>query len=191
MTRVDLAAYEAGSTEPWTVDILCALIYAKRPRVILELGTFEGKGTRELALAAPQAQIITVEYDAERYAAARAALADLPNVHCVHDDAIHFLRSCDDIRFDFVFVDDDHDATHVAEELRLLHSWQGPSLMSPGGLIACHDVIGRFNLGPVVVGHHGFVLELPLLHAAGGLGLIQIPGPMRNMAGQHVILVEL
>lgn len=172
-----LADYTSGSTEPWTVDILLALQSALRPKLTLELGSFEGLTTFDLAANAARwgGRVITVEMDASRQAVARTRCASLTNIEWVLDDAEKFLDAYCREPFDFVFVDDDHDKQHVYRELNLLHNWQHWTLMAPGGLIACHDVYGSFGLAEVVTGHHGFNLNLPLLHTAGGLGLIQIP----------------
>ncbi|KKL95411.1 hypothetical protein LCGC14_1854810, partial [marine sediment metagenome] len=42
------ADWLAGSCEPWTVDIICALIRAKSPEHMLETGTFEAKTTKRM-----------------------------------------------------------------------------------------------------------------------------------------------
>ena len=71
--------------------------------------------------------------------------------------------------FDFAFLDDDHTASHVDREIELLKP-----RMKKGGLICVHDVMGPFGLGGVVSKYHGFNLDLPKIHAGGGLGIIQI-----------------
>ena len=67
----------------------------------------------------------------------------------------------------FVFLDDDHDAAHVREEIRL-----AKKLLRPGGIICVHDVVGPFGLGDVVREAGGIVVDTPRFHAAGGLGII-------------------
>ena len=188
MTTVDLADYQSGSSEPWTVDILLAIQHALRPQLTLELGSYEGMTTKALAENATRwgGRLITVELDPARQAVAQTRCAGLTNIEWVLADTEQYLRDYAGDRFGFVFVDDDHDKAHVARELNLLHDWQHWTLMAPGGVIACHDVVGAFGLGPVVTAHHGFVLNLPLLHPAGGLGLIQVP---RN--GTGIVNIDL
>lgn len=155
--RVRLAEYASGSTEPWAVSVLCALARLGRPAKILELGTFEAKTTAKLAEIAA---VTTVDVE-KRW-------SSLPHgaVFC-ESDAIHFLQSTGAI-YDFVFVDDDHEAGHVRTEVELLLG----GIVRGGGLIVLHDVIGPFGLDRIVYDHDGFIIELPLLHVAGGLGVI-------------------
>lgn len=178
MTAVDLAPYRAGSTEPWTVDVLAALIRAKQPKTLLETGTYLGMTTVALAEAMPgDAAFWTVEQDANRFDHPIPALL-AANVSRVQADALTFLRGWPGPKFDFVFLDDDHGAVHVAAEIDTLVDWtKSPSewLVAPRALIAVHDVLGPFHLGAVVAARKGFILDLPLLHKAGGLGLIQVP----------------
>lgn len=177
---MNLDAYKAGSTEPWTVDVVLALMKAKRPARTLELGTFEGLTTAQLALTARawNGHVTTVEYDPARVAIARAHCASLglANITFVTADAISFLDGTPNGAFDFAFVDDDHDAMHVSRELERLWSWTDTKSrkVSAGALICMHDVDGPFGLGGVCIAHRGYVLNLPRLHAAGGLGLIQV-----------------
>ena len=167
-----LADWRRGSCEPWTVNILTAFVHATKPRYLLETGTFEAKTTVRLHFAAPAGSSLTsLEIDKNRWEKASAEWVDLP-INFINIDAIDYLSTYTGPHFDFVFLDDDHDAQHVAAELDLLLSRK---LVSPGGLICVHDVFGPFGLGAVVVARHGFLLDLPKLHAAGGLGLIQCP----------------
>lgn len=169
------ADYRSGSTEPWVVDILCALVGATKPKNLLETGTFLGKTTEALWWAAPPNSLLTsLEVDEARWTDVHAKLdAKLaPAVSFLNVDAIEYLSSYDGPQFNFVFLDDDHERQHVAAELDLLHDRK---LVAPGGLICVHDVVGPFGLGAVVAARHGFILELPRLHAAGSLGIIQVP----------------
>lgn len=170
MTYVDpWAEYRSGSTEPWTIDVLCTLIRALRPQYMLELGSYIGKGTEKMAEAAPDAKFITVEFDPERVQTTRERVERFPNVTVVQGDTIQFLESYYGPRFDFVFVDDDHSHEHVDRELELVLQ-----LTHKGSSMICvHDVIGRHNLRQEVEKHGGWVLRLPLLHLGGGLGILQ------------------
>ncbi len=167
-----LAAWRSGSAEPWTVNILCSLVHALKAKRILETGTYKAMTTERLHFASPEGStLVTIESDLKRCEAAVRKCAEYPNILFHNDDAIDFLSAYEGQRFDFVFLDDDHTAAHVAAELDLLLQRK---LVAPGGLICVHDVFGPFGLGAVVVARHGYLLELPKLHAAGGLGLIQV-----------------
>lgn len=184
----DLRNYAAGSTEPWTAELVAALARAIDARRIIETGTFEGKTTALIAEACPDAEIHTVEahvgraYDLD----AGRLYGRLPsNVKLHLGDALNFLFEWDagniNISFDdetrlstnadvdFIFLDDDHSYNHVAAEVEA-----AKLLLRPGGLLVMHDVVGAFGLDKAVPSG-GFVLELPLLHAAGGLGIWQKP----------------
>ena len=89
-----------------------------------------------------------------------------------------FLKSLPPRSFDFVFVDDNHSVDHVAKELDLLvcPTNRANAIAAPGGIVCMHDVIGSFHLDEVCRRYHGYVLDLPRLHAGGGLGIIQLPG---------------
>ena len=172
-----LADWRRGSCEPWTVNVLTALIQAKKPRYLLETGTFEAMTTERLHFAAPEgSHLISLEIDEKRWKKTSQHCIEFVGVTVLHTGAITYLQSYTGPLFDFVFLDDDHDAEHVAAELDLLYNHAtGRGLMRPNGLICVHDVFGPFGLGAVVVARHGFLLDLPKLHAAGGLGLIQVP----------------
>lgn len=163
----DLSPYVAGSSEPWAVSVLQALVRLRRPQRILELGTFQGLTTRALVDVAPDALITTVDLEDR-------VVGGFPNnVAFSEQEALEFLRMWRNSGppFDFVFVDDDHDATHVAQELDLLLG----GVVAPGGLIVGHDVEGSFDLAPLFVERGGWIIQLPHLHAAGSLGVIEVP----------------
>lgn len=181
---IDLSEYTSGSTEPWIAEILVSLIRGIRATEVLELGAFEGKTTGWLA-AATTGTVTAVEADATRLSKAAGSLQDCPNIRWVCGDTIRFLQGKPaEPTFDFAFVDDDHTYAHVSEELDLLLP-----RMKRGGIIAMHDVLGSFGLSRLVHKHGGIVLHTPLLHAAGGLGLISVHDPnLKNHAGAYVIV---
>lgn len=170
---MNLDVYRSGSTEPWAVSTLLGLIYVTRPRDLLELGAFEGRTTLAIAeQIAGRAEITAIEHDADRVAEVMKRTHEYRDVvNVLQSDAIKFLKACNEggVFFDFAFVDDDHTYAHVAEEVDLLKR-----IVRPGGLIVLHDVIGPFGLDQLVRHHGGRIIELPLLHAAGGLGLIRV-----------------
>lgn len=164
MTHV-LDPYLSGSTEPWAVSVLQALVRLKNPRNLLELGTFEGRTTRALAnVMSPNARLWTVDV------ARRHSSFEDDHIIFFERDAIDFLENdAPQGVMDFVFIDDDHTKEHVAREIELVKE----RVLAPKGLIVLHDVFGPFGLDEIVLAHGGFLIELPLLHAAGGLGVIQ------------------
>lgn len=168
--------YAAGATEKWTANVVAALAAAvchnKGPAeaTIIETGTFMGTTTRVLYEAA-DAFILTVEADVRRWEQARKNLKELEDGHnllCVNADAVEFLGNRKSESADFIFLDDDHEAEHVANEIQL-----AKACLKPGGVIVVHDVVGPFGLDEVVRQHGGYILDFPRLHAGGGLGLLQ------------------
>ena len=165
---MNLDDYRSGSTEPWTVGVLRALVLALPARVLIETGTFEGRTTRAVSeVLLPGAHLYSIEADADRARAAAAALADCPNVSVAHRDALSAMAEFADAAVDFVFLDDDHTADHVALELI-----EARRILRPGGVCAVHDVLGPFGLDRLVRLAGGVCLPFAPLHVAGGLGLI-------------------
>jgi len=163
-----LAAYRSGSTEPWTVDILCAIVRAKQPKVLLEAGTYKGLTTAKLAEAMPSDAVLWTVDSGE--AGGKPEFTD-PRVKYVLSDIMAFLRDTK-LAFDFAFVDDNHTYNHVWHEMVLLRQ-----RMRPHGVICMHDVYGpdwRLGLGEICRQFEGISLKLPLLGPLGGLGIIQL-----------------
>lgn len=171
------ADWLAGSCEPWTVGIICALIQAASPKHLLETGTFEAKTTKRMHWASGEdSTLVSLESYKEYWEAASTECLDLKGVTILNVEAVSYFMNYEGPKFNFVFLDDDHGADHVALELDLLYNFAtGEGLMAPHGIICVHDVIGCFGLGAVVVARHGFLLNLPMLHRSGGLGIIQCP----------------
>ena len=173
------ALYRSGSTEPWTVNLLCALVRAKKPHILIETGTFEGLTTRALFQAIESyagehgSALFTLEYEHERWLRAQTYLATFetlpsgPGIQLLEADALQWLRERPAGFADFIFVDDDHTQAHVEAELT-----ECLRILRPGGIVCGHDVIGPFCLGELFTARGGIVLDLPRLHAAGGLGII-------------------
>lgn len=165
--------------------MLCAMIRAKKPHVLIETGTFEARTTIKLlfAMEAYSAEhgsmLYTIEGDLERFKGVQSRLGQYQFESlqrpwsgntgvALHDgDALAFLKARPAEFADFIFLDDDHDRSHVDAELT-----ECERILRPGGIICGHDVVGPFCLGEVFKAHGGIILDLPRLHAAGGLGLI-------------------
>ena len=176
----DHGEYHAGSTEPWTIQAATALMSANFSKTVLELGCYRGL-TSEWFCHTLDAVGETVFHGVDLWEdVIEAARTRLERCHfenvawtIYQGDSIAFLKQCEPETYDFVWLDDDHTATHVSEELGLLLNPLKP-LMRPRGIICMHDVVGRFDLGPICERFHGYVLNLPCIHAAGGIGIIQV-----------------
>ena len=180
MSEDRYAAYRSGSTEPWTASVIGALIYAKRPKVVVETGTFEGKTTRIIHDALCQvgrdfgngALFVTIESDPERYEMMRAEISAYTNdvgnigIEFWQAEAIAALKKMGPESVDFIFLDDDHLMPHVADEMV-----EVKRVLRPGGICVVHDCVGAFGLGHLIRRLGGIVLDFPRLHPAGGLGV--------------------
>ena len=168
----------AGNTEPWITNLVVALLKASGARTVLETGAFQGATSEELlfALGELEGGVLTIcEIDPARAEAVDARLRD---AECENSD-VHWVVRCMDARdvirslapqsLGFVFLDDDHQKSHVAEEIELLL----PKML-PGGLLVFHDVYGVCDLQEVVAAYGGYSLDLPRAGPAGGLGIIQV-----------------
>ena len=172
-----LAPYRSGSAEPWTARLLCELARAIDARVVIETGTYLGETTLalyQMLSARPVCStLLTIELDYLRSAAfvERFKAAALPGSQCCltiqQDDALLVLRRLSPGQADFIFLDDDHGTDHVTAEVRL-----ALRCLRPRGLLCLHDVMGRDALCEVVRDYGGISLDLPRLHAGGGLGII-------------------
>lgn len=172
--------YRSGSTEPQTVEVLCAMIAALEPHVLIETGTFEGRTTAAfydtLVKCEHASFLYSVEHDPQRYEHVAAALPEWPQtmgrvaVQIVNQDALEFLKGMLTNSVDFVFLDDCHEAAHVAKELV-----ECQRIVRSGGVITGHDVVGQFGLGELFLRAGGIVLPFKRFHVAGGLGVIVQP----------------
>lgn len=170
-----------GVTEPWVQDLLCALLGAlhREKPTVLELGGFLGHTSARLACALHGmggGRLIVAEWDPaapERADAVDAWLASLKldgvDWRVVRSDALTVIAQQPDESLDFVFLDDDHQHEHVAQELAALMS-----KVRAGGLICGHDVHGLTDLQQEFARYpNSLSLDFPRLGPAGGLGIIQ------------------
>jgi predicted O-methyltransferase YrrM len=168
-----------GYTEPWTLGVVAALLIAKCPSSVLELGTYIGYSSQwlchALATCGGNRLFRGVEIDPLRAKKTRERLArhDFGNVKTdiVEADTLQFLRNEEPFGYEFAWVDADHDAKRVEKELFYLIN---EGIVAPGGIICMHDVDGPFGLDALCEAAGGYVLKFPKLHVAGGLGVIQV-----------------
>ena len=147
----------SGAVNPGDRRALYYLARALRPRSILEVGTHVGASTSMLALALRQMhgassvdrpRLVTVDItevnDPVRGAWKRIGCKQSPaevmrTIGCqdmvtfVASPSIPYLRSSQD-RFDLIFLDGDHAATAVYQEIPA-----ALELLNPGGAILLHD----------------------------------------------------
>lgn len=167
-------AYAGGCTPPWDAELAAGLAktVADEPTV-LEVGGY--LGTTTLTLLALGCCVGVVEVDPERCRAIERLLAEADErAEVVCEDGLRYLNVHDALnegQFDAVFLDGDHTASVVAQEIEAARR-----IVRPGGLILVHDVLpdAVFGLATVVRDAGGFVIDTPRLHAAGGLGVIYV-----------------
>src|SRR5262249_29243926 len=146
-----------GAVNPGDQRALYYMARALRPRSILEVGTHVGASTAMLALALlenstqaaePTPRLITVDIldvnDPVRGAWKQVGAGEAPRdymrrlgienvVTFVAQRSVDYLKSSRD-KFDLIFLDGNHIATTVYEEVPA-----ALSLLNPGGLILLHD----------------------------------------------------
>lgn len=180
--------YADGATEPWSQQVVAALLVASHARTVLELGCYRGHTAAWLCHTLERmggGEYLGVDMDGGRQARTTQRLDDLAlravRWRVVQGDALHVLRSLPKRSVQFAWVDDDHTPAHVAQELDLLYSPTQPeqSVMASGGLICMHDVYGGDGrmtpLKGVCVAAHGYALDFPRIGLLGGVGIVQVP----------------
>lgn len=171
----ELGNYLSGSTEPWIVEVLAALLKASNAKTVLECGGYLGNTSAWLAWTLQRmggGTFHIAELEAERAAACDKRLSEisLPDVvwRVWQDDVFNVIAAQPDESLDFTWVDDCHEKPHVDREIMALIP-----KMRRGGLITGHDVWGSCDLQEVFAKHGGYALDFPCLGAAGGIGIIQ------------------
>ena len=165
---------EAGDLVP-----LCSLAAAIDARRILEIGCSWGSGSVNLALACPDARLVTYDINpsaGDFIRAAPAAVRDRIEIRLTSfpTDAP---RLAAEPPFDFIFVDAEHTAPAVRADTEL-----ALRCLAPGGMIAWHDYhhtghewLDGSNHVPEVLNDLG--KRLPLRHLAGSaLAVWRKPG---------------
>jgi caffeoyl-CoA O-methyltransferase len=118
------------------------LVFARRPRLVLEIGTFSGYSSLAMAAGlAPGGRIITCELSPVHAEAARRHIAASPyadRIEVIEGPAIDTVHSLPG-PFDFVFIDADKGSYLAYYEAVL------PKL-APGGLIAADNTLWSGNV---------------------------------------------
>lgn len=103
---------------------------------ILEIGTNRGFSAAVMALAAPEAYVITLESDAAKAQLAAKQLGPLDNIHVINTLSRDYLQERHELgdrtpRYDLIFVDGDHN--RIAEDMPWFNR------VKVGGLFLCDD----------------------------------------------------
>lgn len=128
------------------------LIRHFKPRNVLEVGTFVGCSTVHIALALKDiegARLTTVDINDvndeqerpwEKHGAGHSPSENVGKIGCQDmvsfhaEDSRRYLSGYEGEKYDFVFLDGNHDATFVYYEVA-----QALKILSPGGVILLHD----------------------------------------------------
>jgi predicted O-methyltransferase YrrM len=153
----------SGAVNPGDRRALFQFVSALKPRSVLEVGTHVGASTATIALALREGarlaggvepRLVTVDIldvnDPERGTWKRIGCSHSPAdvmraigcrelVTFVTSDSIPYLTSCKE-RFDLIFLDGNHAATAVYQEIPA-----ALRLLSPGGLILLHDYFPKLE----------------------------------------------
>jgi cephalosporin hydroxylase len=200
-----LLGARAGAVNLGDRRAIYSLTRALRPRSVLEVGTHLGGSTMMIALALRHAQrggrLTTVDIldvngpkGAWRDACTpppKQLMADIgceDITHFVSATSIEFMRHCNE-RFDLVFLDGNHEAPVVYQEIPL-----ALELLESGGVILMHDVFPDlkplWSDGSVIPGP---VLAMQRLTEEGAPIRIQPLGelPWRTKLGSNVTSLAL
>ena len=170
-----------GDTEPWVIEAVAALLLASGHQLVVELGGFHGACSVVLAETLRKmggGHLVVVDYDPELTPIIYDKLAPYPDivrtVWC--DDTLDAIQRFEDRSIGFAWVDDNHDAVHVRDEVALLIP-----KMADGGIVCFHDVCGAYAIHHLVRHYGGVALNLPRVSHSGGLGILQVTPATREI----------
>ncbi|HEY0968150.1 MAG TPA: class I SAM-dependent methyltransferase [Opitutaceae bacterium] len=130
------------TTGPEDLIPLCSLAHSIGARRILEIGCHLGAGTLSLALACPEARIVTYDINLQAGRLIDESAASLRErierryVSFPTDEA----RLRAEAPYDFIYVDGDHTEVGASADTEL-----ALDRLAPGGIIAWHDYCHRGN----------------------------------------------
>lgn len=150
LKRVESQVWSGGIyTRPETRIVLAMLALSMNAEDILETGYDAANTTEAFALTGAK-NIVAIDKMTEYMGTepgARKLMEQYENVTLHNGDALLFLKNCDPLSWDFMFIDDDHSHMHVAEECE-----EVDRILRPGGMVCFHDTISR-GLWDVACGH--------------------------------------
>jgi hypothetical protein len=173
-----------GSMTITEISSLCHLVAARSPRKILEIGTFRGLTTLNIAINAPQAEVHTLDLPPDidpkstkfhtrdvaiitsRESYYYAARPEAARIHQHYGDTATFDFTAVGPGIDFCLIDAAHAYEYVRNDTAKILPW-----MADGGLMLWHDY-GRndFLAGPEDAwGVTRFLHEIAVL----GVGILQ------------------
>lgn len=133
----------AGASDPFSLELIGAVLRAVRPKRVLELGTYIGFSSLligdVLAHNEPQGELITVDPDESAQQVATELCSHLSNIEFVHGystdpEVIGMVRDAGP--FEIVYVDSSHMYSETLRELDLIFD---TPLLGEGGLVILHD----------------------------------------------------
>jgi predicted O-methyltransferase YrrM len=163
--------YDSMTAEVEVLDFLRAIVTTTKPELIVETGTFSGLSTLRFAegcKANGVGRVITCEYDAKVFAAAKARFKESGLGQWIDARNESSLQTKVDGRIDLLFCDSD---TPIREQevRRFLPQ------MNPYGLILMHDASSSMN----TVREAAFRLE-----AEGLVSVVMLPTPRGLVVAQ-------
>lgn len=134
-----------------SADFLCDLVALVQPKSILEIGTCLGYSGVLMLASAPQAQLVTVEIDAQNFHEAQQTFADenmSQRATLINDDAINVLTKlhADHSKFDLIFLDGPK-----GQYFRYLPYLK--QMLNLGGYLIADDVLFHGYVQQETVGH--------------------------------------
>mgnify|MGYP001603707659 CR=1 FL=1 len=164
-----------SNTPPETRLLLFSLAVSMQARDILELGCDMGFTTRVLATTGANVVGVDNFQDGSRESAYRLT-APYPNCTIVESDAYQYLLGLPCNGFDMVFVDDNHEPSHVGVEAIEIRR-----IIRPHGIVAFHDTIYDPRLRGVIRGIFSdceqieFPAISPLYERDFGITIVRMP----------------
>jgi predicted O-methyltransferase YrrM len=136
--------YDGGNTTVLELAYLAGLVKVTKPKICLEIGTFNGRTTLHIALNAPDAKIYTLDlpnekreesfkntellFDNKKYSYLRNRIETL------YGDSKTFDFSFLENSVEFIFVDGEHSENYLLNDSEI-----ALSVIKPGGVIVWHD----------------------------------------------------
>lgn len=146
------------NSEKEVAEFLAALIKMTKAKTFLEIGTFQGFTTVEIAKALPKdSYLVTIDIKDYITASNNAELIKQSKqgkvIEFVLEDSTYALPKLKDAHFDVILIDSMHTFEHVIKEFK-----QCERLLAKGGTICMHDSIHIEDVAQIVAyaKHYGW-----------------------------------